>query len=369
MHVLSTLIPSLGLLAHLSTAAYTLQDDYGTTDSFFDNFDFYTDSDPTNGYVNYLDRSSASSGRLISTSGGSVYIGVDTVNTASDPGRSSVRLTSKNTYTHGLVILDLEHMPGSVCGTWPAFWMLGSDWPSNGEIDIIEGVNTQTNNQMTLHTSDGCSINDSGFSGSAETTNCYVEASDQSANAGCAIIGSSDQSYGDGFNKAGGGVYATEWTSSGISVWYFANASIPSDITSGNPDPSGWGTPSAAFTGSCDIDSHFKNLQIVFDISFCGDWAGDVWSSSSCASKDSTCNSYVQNNPSAFQESYWSINSLKVYKEGSSSSKHSAHVHGGHKRDEQAIGEGTSRRSAPYVRPGPRPAWKHRRGQYKHGHV
>lgn len=42
MHVLSTLIPSLGLFAHLSAAAYTLQDDYGTTDSFFDQFDFFT---------------------------------------------------------------------------------------------------------------------------------------------------------------------------------------------------------------------------------------------------------------------------------------------------------------------------------------
>jgi beta-glucanase (GH16 family) len=54
-----------------------------------------------------------------------------------------VRLTSKNSYTHGLVILDLAHMPGGVCGTWPAFWMVGPNWPNSGEIDIIEGVNSQ----------------------------------------------------------------------------------------------------------------------------------------------------------------------------------------------------------------------------------
>jgi hypothetical protein len=142
-------------------------------------------------------------------------------------------------------------------------WMLGSNWPNNGEIDIIEGVNTQSNNQMTLHTSDGCSINNSGFSGSLETSNCYVEASGQSTNAGCGILSSSSQSYGDGFNQANGGVYATEWTSSGINIWFFSRSSIPSDITSGNPNPSGWGTPAAAFSGSCDIDSHFNNLQIV----------------------------------------------------------------------------------------------------------
>ena len=42
MHLLSTLVPALGLFAYLTTAAYTLQDDYGTTDAFFDKFDFYT---------------------------------------------------------------------------------------------------------------------------------------------------------------------------------------------------------------------------------------------------------------------------------------------------------------------------------------
>lgn len=42
MHVLSTILPALGLLAHVSSAAYTLRDDYGTSDSFFDRFNFYT---------------------------------------------------------------------------------------------------------------------------------------------------------------------------------------------------------------------------------------------------------------------------------------------------------------------------------------
>lgn len=42
MHVLSTVLSGLGLFAHLSAAAYTLQDDYGHNGSFFDMFDFYT---------------------------------------------------------------------------------------------------------------------------------------------------------------------------------------------------------------------------------------------------------------------------------------------------------------------------------------
>lgn len=45
-----------------------------------------------------------------------------------------------------------------------------------------------------------------------------------------------------------------------------------------------------------------------------GDWAGQVWSQdSTCSSKAATCQDYVQNNPSAFSQAYWTINSLKVY--------------------------------------------------------
>lgn len=31
-------------------------------------------------------------------------------------------------------------------------WTLGPDWPNNGEIDIIEGVNSELVNSMALHT-------------------------------------------------------------------------------------------------------------------------------------------------------------------------------------------------------------------------
>ena len=37
-------------------------------------------------------------------------------------------------------------------------WMVGPNWPGNGEIDIIEGVNDNAQNQMTLHTSPGCTV-------------------------------------------------------------------------------------------------------------------------------------------------------------------------------------------------------------------
>lgn len=69
------------------------------------------------------------------------------------------------------------------------------------------------------------------------------------------------------------------------------------------------------------MSQHFQNLQIVFNIAMCGDWAGGVWGSSACAAKASSCNAFVANNPSAFQDAYWLINSLKVYQAGSGTSQ------------------------------------------------
>jgi hypothetical protein len=43
-------------------------------------------------------------------------------------------------------------------------------------------------------------------------------------------------------NSNGGGVYAMDWRIEGIRIWYFAPNAIPSDIKSGNPTTSGWGT-------------------------------------------------------------------------------------------------------------------------------
>ncbi|PWY87009.1 hypothetical protein BO70DRAFT_378613 [Aspergillus heteromorphus CBS 117.55] len=309
-----SLLSALGLTAQLSAATYSLEEDYATS-NFFEKFTFYTEADPTAGFVDYVSESTAKTDGLISENSSSVYMGVDYTNVASSSGRKSVRITSNSAYTHGLFILDLEHMPGGICGTWPAFWLLGSDWPYNGEIDIIEGVNLQTTNDMTLHTSENCTISaDSGFTGTLSTDNCYIYAADQSSNAGCGIDATNTDTYGTGFNANGGGVYATEWTSEAISIYFFARGSIPSDITDGSPKPASWGTPLAKYKGSCDIDEHFSGMQIIFDTTFCGDWAGAVWSTSTCASKASTCTDYVQNNPSAFKEAYWTVNSLKVYK-------------------------------------------------------
>lgn len=152
--------------------------------------------------------------------------------------------------------------------------------------------------------------------GSVHSDNCDVNAEGQSQNEGCQIQTQDSRTYGKGFNDNGGGVYATEITSSFINIFFFPRGSIPSDVSGASPDPSSWGKPMAVFKGDCDISKTFQDLQIVFTNTFCGAWAGNVWSDGQCASKADTCVDYVKNNPSAFQDAYWSVNSLKVYQQG-----------------------------------------------------
>ncbi|KAK1045749.1 hypothetical protein LTR74_018085 [Friedmanniomyces endolithicus] len=311
-------------LAQLGTGRYTLIDDY-TPENFFSMFTFFTGHDPTNGFVDYVDQPTANRTGLIESTWSSVYIGVDHTNMTPN-GRPSVRITSNKSYNYGLIVLDLEHMPYG-CGTWPAFWTVGPNWPNNGEIDIIEGVHDQTTNLMTLHTSDNCSItNDNMFTGSISTTNCFVNAPDQSNNAGSSIHTTNTQTYGAAFDAITGGVYATEWTSDAISIWFFPRNTIPDDIRNGHPNPQSWGEPVSQFQGACDLDTHIKDQQIVFDNTFCGDWAGNVWTSdATCGPQAATCNDFVANNPDAFTDAYWTINSLRIYQDQAQ-----RHVHVGY---------------------------------------
>ncbi|RFU25701.1 hypothetical protein B7463_g10631, partial [Scytalidium lignicola] len=295
----------------IEARAYALVDNYNAG-NFFSEFNFYTGADPTHGYVDYQSQSNAQSQGLINTNNNQVYLGVDTTSYKPPNGRASVRVSSNKAYTHGLFIADIAHMPGDLCGIWPAWWLFGPNWPSSGEIDVIEGVNLAGTDQITLHTSSGCIVNTAGSQ--PGTTLLNEDCNSGNGNNGCAVSTSATNAYGDSFNGNGGGVYAMQWASSGIYVWFFPRNAIPQDIQNDAPVTTDWGLPTVAFNGGsgCDIDAHFQNENIVFDTTFCGDWAGNSWSGS-CAALADTCVDYVAQNGGAFGQGYWSINSVKVY--------------------------------------------------------
>ncbi|TDL28915.1 glycoside hydrolase family 16 protein [Rickenella mellea] len=304
---------------------FKLQDSWSGSD-FYSGWSFWDTADPTHGNVQFVDQQTAQSNQLVGVnSAGNFLMRVETTPQVSG-NRKSIRITTDNTYTGGIFILDAVHMPTG-CGTWPAFWSNGPNWPAGGEIDIVEGVNDYTNNQATIHTNPGCTIPSNTGQGNLAVTadivgglNC---AAAETGNAGCGMRSTSSSTYGAGFNSNGGGVYAMAWDDSGIRVFFFPRNSIPDDITAGQPNPSSWGTPMAIWPSSqCNPSEFFYNHSIIFDTTLCGDWAGGVWASTgapgqdqSCAARTgvATCQEYVQNNGAAFQQAYWEVVSVKVY--------------------------------------------------------
>ena len=165
-----------------------------------------------------------------------------------------------------------------------------------GEIDIVEGINNQAHNQMTLHsgTSNACTISVTGskaFTGSVLNTNCY---STETADAGCSILDADTSSFGYGFNDADGGVFAFLWdNSAGMSMWHFARADIPADITNQTPTPANWGTPAGYWSSqTCDIAANFYDHSMIIDTTICGGWAGGAYGNSGCPG---TCSEMVAN--------------------------------------------------------------------------
>ncbi|KAJ8489562.1 hypothetical protein ONZ51_g2842 [Trametes cubensis] len=304
-------------LACFVTAAFGAT--YSQTDShqgsdFLQSFTHQAIADPTHGRVNYVDQATALAQNLTFSSGDHFVIRADdtTVLSASGPGRNSVRLQSNKQYTTHVTVWSLRHMPQG-CATWPALWEVGADWPNQGEIDVLEGVNDQTPNQSTLHTSSGCTMPASrSQTGTSTGNNCDTAATN---NAGCGVQAPTANSYGPAFNSAGGGWYAMERTSSFIKVWFWSrtDGSVPADVKNGatSINTDNWGTPYAYFPSqSCDLNSHFGAHNIIINLTLCGDWAGAVYSADGCPGD---CVSYVNNNPSAFTNAYFDIQWLKIY--------------------------------------------------------
>jgi hypothetical protein len=202
------------------------------------------------------------------------------------------------------------------CSTWPSFWLLGEkSWPEGGEVDIVEGVNNQPNNQMTLHTASVCDFTN--FAPDEAATfgshkNCLSPDGD---NSGCgSVMKNKRNSFGPGFNAQGGGVYATLWNDEGLKIWFFTRSAIPADITSSKPDPTTWGKPdmNRPFGAHCGKE-RFSKMKFIINTALCGDFAAVPALFNGVAKCPGKCEDFVRNNPGAFTNAFWSINSIKVF--------------------------------------------------------
>ncbi|KAJ3531983.1 hypothetical protein NM688_g7492 [Phlebia brevispora] len=299
----SVIVLLVALLPNALAIQYSIDDSYVGTD-FLSAFVHEAIDDPSHGRVNYVNESTALAENLTYANGDTLIMRADywTVLDPDGPGRDSVRIRSLKTYTQHAIIFDIRHMPQG-CGTWPAAWEVnGTEWPSGGEVDILEGVNDVSPDQITLHTNPGCTM-PSGLNMTGTPGNTDCEGSD-----GCGVQAPTQNSYGPPFNENGGGWYAMERTDDFIRVWFFPrDGDVPSDVSNSSStiDTDNWGEPTAYFPNTqCDIVDMFSGENIVINLTFCGDWAGTVYSSSGCPGD---CVDYVNENPSAFVNAYWDI--------------------------------------------------------------
>jgi len=332
--------------------------------NFFSNYAFYSgaDSEGSNGYINYLDKEKAFAESIANVTfepidGGvksEPFIYMSTTPTAEGP-RNSVRLEGLKRYNRGLFIIDVRHMPAG-CGTWPAFWMSDeANWPVNGEIDIIEGVNTQTKVKTALHTTRVCQMDDvplgvkTGVWDTAqgvpmqngtldmtlrEANDCFVYNPHQWLNQGCVAMTSNEGTIGAPLNKKGGGVFVLEWdpVNHYMKSWVFTpHGEVPQNlkntlITANNahaskrvaPDPSTWPLPYAYFPiglGTNCPSSHFRNMRIIFNMALCGSVAGNRFfmDCPDLYKKYGSCNNYIDANAPEMDDIFWKIRGVYVY--------------------------------------------------------
>lgn len=194
-------------------------------------------------------------------------------------------------------------------------------WPTSGEIDIVEGVSLKKQSLAALHVADVSKIDgdNSDQTGITQQNNCnYNDPAYGSGKnpTGCGILDGSTSSFGSGVQNSGGRVVAMEWTDDFIRVWSWAKGSTPSDVLGGTPNPDSWGKPAQLFDGAnAHIKDRFGAQKMIFDTTFCGDWAGQTWADDGCVAKTGfqTCKEYVAFRGSDFTESYWELNAVKIY--------------------------------------------------------
>ncbi len=283
------------------------------------------------------------------------FVYLKTAATEAGP-RESVRLEGKRRFNRGLFIIDVRHIPVG-CGAWPAFWLTDeANWPVNGEIDIVEGVNFQDEAKTALHTTRGCDMKDvpvgtmTGIWDTAvgipdkktgipdmtfrEARNCYVYDPHQWLNQGCVAIDADGGSLGKPLNEKGGGIFVLEWDPAyrHIRTWVFsphttvpenlvdairtASAKLPSDRVMPNPEE--WSVPYGYFPigGETNCEgTKFRNMRLVLNTALCGSVSGNRFFKD-CTDESKTfksCEEYIKSRPAALDEFYWKIRGVYVY--------------------------------------------------------
>lgn len=130
-------------------------------------------------------------------------------------------------------------------GAWPAIWMMptdGSNWPKNGEIDILEHLNYEGIAHQTLHFN-----NADGKNTSLGTVNAN---------------GGSTAYYSDVDSKLDFHTYGVEWTTEGISFLMDGKKTLTVAHQDNNPN---W-----------PFNKENNPFYLLLDMQLGGDWVGEI---------------------------------------------------------------------------------------------
>ncbi len=308
-------------------------------------FTTFPHNDPTRGTVNY-DKSLWVNEKMIEVQKGDgvyAYIKART----DDLGYDSFRLTSKSYYnlndTSQQILFVFKGEFPSEKGLWPAWWLNGSyqtqwtytdsisaisdeelniysgkgefhntpssvnctDWPSGGEVDIIENINGENLIHNTVHTCP--QMCDSEWNDDGIRINC-ANSNPTDPNPGC-----SGREYKVEEKR---GTFACLWQKNMIQFYYWApdeKVRVPGGPLSSAPKPSKWDEKflknKVRLLNSgeeCDNEINekwqcencvdmdiceFKNLKMIFNTTICGVWAGNNFDSTDQSFEN--CNDYI----------------------------------------------------------------------------
>ncbi|GJE99867.1 glycoside hydrolase family 16 protein [Phanerochaete sordida] len=297
-----------------TAAQFNLTKEYSGS-SFFDDWDYYGAYDAsTYGAEVYVTKAQAGSLTSVSPAGHAL-IRLDNTTDVPYPGkRNSVRLTTQQWFGVGtLWVVDAIHIPFG-CSVWPAIWTSGANWPNNGEIDIIEGVNQVAWNQMSIHAAQGCTVPPSPKqSGNLTEGDC-------SQGVGCVVEENTPNSYGKAFADNGGGVWAAQYDSTGIFIWFWPRNKLPANLQtpSDTLDISSWGTPSAAYASpTCNITEFFGGQQMIIDIALCGEGADSpgVYAQTCGDTQTNACylDNVINNGSAAYADAYFELAAIRAF--------------------------------------------------------
>jgi hypothetical protein len=307
-------------------------------------FTTFPHDDPTLGNVVY-DRAKWTSKDMIKTDNNGLYSYVKLREDST--GFDSFRYTTKSFYNLNKdvdkILFVFKGKLPSAKGMWPAWWLNGSnenewtysdsipavndeilarysgvgnyydtpssvnttDWPSAGEIDIIENINGEKFVHNTIHTCP--QMCNSEWNNDGIIINC-ANAKPNDVNPGC-----SGKKYEI---KSLEGTFACLWEKEFIRFYYWEpeiNVKENEGPLSSNPNPKSWDKSNLKNSvrlletdEECNDEFHqawqcencsksnkckFQNIKMIFNVTLCGVWAGNEFDST--ANSFNNCNKYI----------------------------------------------------------------------------